>query len=113
MLTLRWLKKQGGIPAIEPVNRKKAALVYDTIDQFPIYKGQIVKEDRSMMNACFRIEDAALEKEFLQELKSHGMVGVKGHRSSGGFRISLYNALQYDSVIAITNLMKDFATRKG
>jgi phosphoserine aminotransferase len=65
------------------------------------------------MNACFRIEDPAIEKEFLQECKSHGMVGVKGHRSSGGFRISLYNALPIDSVIAITDLMKDFSSRKG
>ena len=113
MLTLRWLKKQGGVRAIEKINRKKAALVYETIDQHPIYKGQIVKEDRSIMNACFRIDDPAVEKEFLQECKANGMVGVKGHRSSGGFRISLYNALSYDSVIAITNLMKDFATRKG
>ena len=113
MLTLRWLKKQGGVRAIEKINKRKAAMVYDTIDQNPLYIGQIVPEDRSMMNACFRIEDPALEKEFLQECKSNGMIGVKGHRSSGGFRISLYNALQPDSVIAITGLMKDFATRKG
>ena len=113
MLTLRWLQKQGGVRAIEKINRRKAALVYDTIDQHPMYKGQIVPQDRSIMNACFRIDDPAIEKEFLQECKSNGMVGVKGHRSSGGFRISLYNALPIDSVIAITDLMKDFASRKG
>ncbi|HUR12436.1 MAG TPA: 3-phosphoserine/phosphohydroxythreonine transaminase [Flavitalea sp.] len=113
MLTLRWLKKQGGVTAIEKINRKKSSLVYETIDEFPLFRGQIVREDRSHMNVCFSIDDAQLEKEFLQECKSAGMIGVKGHRSSGGFRISLYNALTMDSVLAITSLMRDFATRKG
>lgn len=113
LLTLRWLKKQGGVAGIEKINRTKAALVYDTIDKSPLYKGQIAKEDRSMMNVCFTIQDPSLEKTFLQECKNNGMIGVKGHRTSGGFRISLYNALPLESVYAITDLMRDFATRNG
>jgi len=113
LLTLRWLKNQGGISGIEKINREKAALVYEAIDQFPIFRGQIAKEDRSLMNVCFAIQDLTLEKTFLQECKTNGMIGVKGHRSAGGFRISLYNALPIESVYAITDLMKDFAKRKG
>lgn len=113
MLTLRWLKEQGGIPAIEKVNRQKASLLYNTIDAYPIYKGRSAKEDRSLMNACFTIGDPELEKKFLSICKENNMVGVKGHRSSGGFRISLYNALPLSSVEVITELMRDFAEKKG
>ncbi len=110
LLTLRWLKAQGGVTAIEAINDKKADLLYNIIDAYPIYKGTVAKEDRSKMNACFIIEDAALEKEFLAVCEREGMIGVKGHRNSGGFRVSMYNALPYESVVALTDLMKDFAT---
>ncbi|MEI9945719.1 MAG: 3-phosphoserine/phosphohydroxythreonine transaminase [Chitinophagaceae bacterium] len=113
MLTLRWLKKQGGVTAIEKINNAKAELLYKTIDNFPLFKGVVAKEDRSNMNAVFIMEDAALEKEFSELCKKEGMYGVKGHRSVGGFRISLYNALSMESVEAITALMKDFARAKG
>ena len=113
LLTLRWLKKQGGVAGIEKINRTKASLLYETIDKFPLYQGQIAKEDRSIMNVCFTIPDTVLEKSFLQECKNNGMIGVKGHRTSGGFRISLYNALPLESVYAITDLMRDFAKRNG
>jgi phosphoserine aminotransferase len=73
----------------------------------------VAEEDRSYMNATFVMPDATLEKEFLELCKQEGMVGVKGHRSVGGFRISMYNALTIESVIALTDLMKDFAKRKG
>ena len=109
MLTLRWLKSMGGVAAIEKLNNKKAELLYNTIDSLELYKGTVAKEDRSKMNACFIIEDAALEKEFLALCEREGMIGVKGHRSSGGFRVSMYNALPYESVVAITDLMKHFA----
>ncbi len=113
MLTLRWLKNLGGVAAIERINNAKAELFYSTLDSLPIFKGIVAKEDRSYMNAVFIMDDPALEKEFLDLCKQEGMVGIKGHRSVGGFRVSMYNALQYESVIAITDLMKDFAKKKG
>jgi phosphoserine aminotransferase len=114
MLTLRWLKAQGGVEAIEEINNQKAQLLYNAIDSLPVYKGTVInKEDRSIMNACFTIENADLEKEFQTLCKQNGMVGVKGHRSVGGFRVSLYNALPMESVQVLTSLMKDFANKKG
>jgi phosphoserine aminotransferase len=113
MLTLRWLKNNGGIPAIEKINNKKAKLLYETIDSLPIYKGTVKKEDRSKMNACFVMENTELEKEFAAVAEKENLVGIKGHRSVGGFRISMYNALQYESVVLLTDVMKDFANKKG
>ena len=113
MLTLRWLKQLGGVGAIETRNDKKAALLYDTLDRLPVFKPTVAKEDRSKMNVVFVMNDPQLEQEFLTICKSNGMVGVKGHRSVGGFRISLYNALPYDGVQALTQLMDDFAQKKG
>lgn len=113
MLTLRWLKEQGGIPVMEKLNDAKAKLFYDTLDSLPLFKGPIAREDRSKMNAVFILNDTSLEKEFLDLCKVNGMIGVKGHRSVGGFRVSMYNALTIDSVKALTDLMKDFANRKG
>lgn len=113
MLTLRWLKKQGGVIAIEKINNAKAKLLYDTIDSLPVFKGTVTKEDRSKMNAVFVMEDPALEKEFSDLCKSEGMIGIKGHRSVGGFRVSMYNALKLESVEALTELMKNFANKKG
>ena len=113
LLTLRWLKQQGGVTAIEMVNDEKASLLYNALDELPIFKPTVAREDRSKMNAVFVMEDKNLEAEFLKLCKEEGMVGVKGHRSVGGFRVSLYNALPLESVKAITNLMHYFATRKG
>ena len=113
MLTLRWLKKTGGVAAIEKMNNAKAKLFYGTLDSLPLLKGKIVKEDRSKMNATFTIENSSLEKEFLELCKNEGMVGVKGHRTIGGFRVSMYNALPIESVKALTDLMKEFANKKG
>jgi phosphoserine aminotransferase len=113
MLTLRWLKKNGGIAEMEKLNDAKAALLYGTIDSLPLFKGVVAKEDRSQMNVVFVIEDPALEKEFLQICTREGMVGIRGHRTAGGFRASLYNALKMESVEALTDLMKEFANKKG
>lgn len=113
MLTLRWLKARGGIATIEAINNQKAALFYNTLDSLPIFRGTVNKEDRSKMNAVFVMNDPALEDEFLQLCKANNMEGVKGHRSVGGFRVSMYNALPLSSVQAITDLMKDFAAKKG
>lgn len=111
MLTLRWLKEQGGVPAIEEINDRKAALLYDTLDTIPVFKPTVDKADRSKMNVVFVMENPELEKEFLDLCKKEGMVGVKGHRSVGGFRISLYNALPLSSVEALVALMKHFALK--
>jgi len=113
MLTLRWLKAQGGVAAIEKINDQKAALLYNTIDALPLFKGSVAKEDRSKMNVCFVIEDPALEKAFLDACRENGMIGVKGHRTTGGFRVSLYNAMPLSGVEALTALMTDFAKKNG
>lgn len=113
MLTLQWLKDQGGVTAIEKKNNEKANLFYNTLDALPVFKGPVAKEDRSKMNAVFIMDNPGLEKEFQEICKKEGMVGIKGHRSVGGFRISMYNALTIDSVKALTDLMKEFATKKG
>ncbi|MEO8403569.1 MAG: 3-phosphoserine/phosphohydroxythreonine transaminase [Chitinophagaceae bacterium] len=113
MLTLRWLKNKGGAAALEKINTKKANLFYDTLDSLPMFKGPVAKEDRSKMNAVFVMEDTSLEKEFTDLCKKEGMYGFKGHRSVGGFRISMYNALPLESVEAMTSLMKHFAQRHG
>jgi phosphoserine aminotransferase len=109
MLTLRWLKKMGGVAGIEKLNNEKAELLYNMIDSMPLYKGKVAKEDRSNMNVVFTIEDPEVEKQFLDLCKKEGMYGVKGHRIVGGFRASLYNALPLSSVKAFTELMEDFA----
>ena len=113
MLTLKWLKENGGVAAVEKLNTAKAKLFYDTLDSLPIFKGTVVKEDRSTMNAVFVMDDKELEKEFLDRCKQEGLYGVKGHRSVGGFRVSMYNALALESVVVITEVMKDFANKKG
>jgi phosphoserine aminotransferase len=113
MLTLRWLKKTGGVAEAEKRNEAKAKLFYDTLDASPVFKGTVAKEDRSKMNGVFVAKDAETEKEFLALCEKEGMVGVKGHRTVGGFRVSMYNALDYESVEVLTDLMKHFAERKS
>ena len=112
LLTLRWLKGIGGVEEAEKRNNAKAGLFYQTLDASPVFKGTVATEDRSRMNALFVIEDEAAEKEFLSLCEKEGMVGVKGHRTTGGFRVSMYNALHIDSVKAITDLMNYFAQHK-
>ena len=115
MLTLRWIKKNGGLKGMQRRNKAKAAVLYQEIDRNPLFKGTTAVEDRSLMNVCFVMEEkyAALEKEFLKETEANGMVGLKGHRSVGGFRASIYNAMAKSSVQALADLMQDFAKRKG
>ena len=113
MLTLRWLKNKGGVAEIEKINNTKSKLFYDILDSLPVFTGPVAKEDRSKMNAVFVMKDGVLEKEFLEVCKNEGMVGIKGHRSVEGFRVSMYNALPLESVKAITDLMKEFAIKKG
>ena len=111
LLTLRWLKKIGGVAAIEKINNEKAELLYSTLASIPMFNLPVPQQDRSKMNAVFTMQDPALEKLFLARCKEEGMVGVKGHRSVGGFRVSMYNALPLSSVVDITDLIKDFANK--
>lgn len=113
MLTLRWLKKIGGVTAIEKINKEKATLFYNTLDSLPLFKGTVAKEDRSRMNAVFVMENPEAEKAFLQVCKNENLYGVKGHRSVGGFRASFYNALPLSSVQVLCDVMKDFAQKNG
>ena len=111
LLTLRWLKSIGGVKAIEEINLRKSALLYNTLSSLPIFNLPVAEADRSHMNAVFTMRDPELEKMFLARCKSENMVGVEGHRSVGGFRVSMYNALSLESVESITALMKDFANK--
>lgn len=108
MLTLRWLKSIGGIPAIEKINREKAERVYSMLDNHPVFRPTVAKEDRSRMNVVFVIDDPEKEKAFQQACKEQQFIGVKGHRSVGGFRLSLYNALPMESVDAFCQFASSF-----
>jgi phosphoserine aminotransferase len=113
MLTLRWILSEGGLSVMEQRNREKAELLYRTIDSLPIFKTLVEKEDRSWMNAVFFLNDPTLEASFLERCTKEGMVGVKGYRTVGGIRVSMYNALPLSSVEAICSLMRDFAAKNG
>jgi len=113
MLTMEWMKSIGGIAEIEKMNEAKAKLLYDEIDANPLFVGTAAKEDRSLMNVCFVMKDSALEPEFSKLAKERGLSGINGHRSVGGFRASIYNAMPISSVQALVNAMQDFAKTKG
>jgi len=110
LLTLKWLKDMGGLKVMEQKNAEKASLLYKEIDRNKMFVGTVAKEDRSRMNVCFLMAPGYenLEGDFLELAKSKGMVGIKGHRSVGGFRASLYNALPYESVQALVDCMAEF-----
>tara|TARA_R110000787_G_scaffold284341_1_gene397933 strand:- start:15599 stop:16666 length:1068 start_codon:yes stop_codon:yes gene_type:complete len=108
MLTLEWLKELGGISAIEKINNKKAALLYSEIDRNPLFKGFVSqKEDRSKMNATFNLTDTSVEEQFNTLWTDAGINGLKGHRSVGGYRASMYNALPLESVQVLVDVMKE------
>jgi len=108
MLTLEWLKNLGGISEIEKINNKKAELLYSEIDKNPLFSGFVSqKEDRSKMNATFNLTDSSLENQFNRLWTEAGINGLKGHRSVGGFRASMYNALPLESVQVLVDVMKE------
>ena len=107
LLTLKWLKKLGGIAAIEKVNETKANLLYTEIDRNPLFKGTVAKEDRSIMNATFLLENEAHQEIFDAMWKKAGISGINGHRSVGGYRASMYNALPVESVQVLVNVMRE------
>ena len=113
METLRWLKSIGGVPEIYRRNREKAALLYDEIDRNPLFRGTVEKEDRSLMNICFVMQEGYedLAPEFMEFAKSRDIVGIKGHRLVGGFRASCYNALPIESVRVLVECMQEFAAK--
>ena len=113
MLTLRWIIEQGGLAEMEKASLTKSALLYNTIDSLPVFKAHVAKEDRSHMNAVFFLSNPELEAPFLDLCKKEGMIGVKGYRTVGGIRVSMYNALPLESVQVFCDLMKDFALSKG
>jgi phosphoserine aminotransferase len=109
MLTLQWLKAKGGVEVIEQENITKARVLYDEIERNPLFKPVCATEDRSHMNVTFVMENPELEKPFLKLCDERGIVGIKGHRSVGGFRASIYNALPITSVYALIDVMQEFA----
>ena len=111
MLTLRWLKAKGGVAGIEQENNAKAWALYTEIDRNPLFKGVCAVEDRSHMNVCFVVENPEHEKPFLKLCEEKGIVGIKGHRSVGGFRASIYNALPITSVYVLIDAMREFAEK--
>ena len=110
METLRWIKGLGGVAEVEKMNLAKAKILYDAIDNSRMFMGTAETDSRSLMNICFvmKPEYAAKEEAFMEFSKKHGMVGIKGHRSVGGFRASTYNALPVESVHALVECMKTF-----
>jgi phosphoserine aminotransferase len=110
METLRWLKKNGGVEAMDRRAQERADMLYGEIDRNKLFHGTVAEEDRSVMNICFVMNDEykELEKPFLDYAISKGMVGIKGHRSVGGFRASCYNAQTVEGVQALINCMKEF-----
>jgi phosphoserine aminotransferase len=108
MLNLQWLKEKGGVKFIAKENLAKAQLLYDEIDRNPLFKGTAAKEHRSLMNVTFRMQNPADEADFLAYAAKCGMVGIKGYRTVGGFRASLYNALPYESVKALVSCMQAY-----
>ncbi len=112
MLTLEWLQNLGGIEAIEEINDKKARLIYSEIDLNPVFEGYAKKEDRSNMNATFNLADPKLKDVFDQMLVEAGINGLNGHRSVGGYRASMYNALSLESVGVLVDVMSELE-RKG
>lgn len=108
--TLRWIKGLGGVKVMEEMNKKKAQLLYDAIDNSKMFVGTVEPDSRSLMNICFVMKEQYKDKEdaFMEAAKKKGMIGIKGHRSVGGFRASTYNALPYESVKALVDCMHEF-----
>ncbi len=112
-LVFDWLKERGGLSAMETVNREKAEKLYAAIDASDFYANPVEIQSRSLMNIPFTLADAALDKPFLQQAEEAGLLNLKGHRSVGGMRASIYNAVGMDAVDALISFMQDFEKRKA
>jgi phosphoserine aminotransferase len=113
MLNLRWLKKNGGVSWIQDINEQKAALLYNEIDTNPLFTGPNAVEDRSNMNATFLLTEDALTDTFNEMWNAANISGIKGHRSVGGYRASMYNAMPLESVQVLVNVMQELAQKHG
>lgn len=111
--TLKWVKRMGGVAAMQTRNEEKARRLYAEIDANPLFKGTCAKEDRSNMNVTFVMEKPELEGAFDKVAAAEGLSGLKGHRSVGGFRASIYNAMDVESIDALVAVMRDFAKKNG
>lgn len=112
-LVTEWIENMGGLAELEKVNRKKAELLYGQIDSTDFYKGTVQNDSRSIMNVTFRLPSEELEKQFIAESLDAGMIGLKGHRSVGGCRASIYNAVPLKAVEALVDFMKEFEKKNG
>jgi phosphoserine aminotransferase len=112
-LVFKWLKQQGGLAAMEQKNIQKAKLLYDFLDSSRFFHNPVAREDRSRMNVPFTLKDASLDEAFLKGAAAQGMVQLKGHRSVGGMRASIYNAMPIEGVQALVSYMKDFEAKHG
>jgi phosphoserine aminotransferase len=113
VLVFQWLKKQGGMTAMEQINRAKAALLYDYLDQTEFYHSPVAKDDRSLMNIPFTLRNADLDRVFIQETEAAGLTQLKGHRSVGGMRASIYNAMPIEGVQTLVQFMREFERKHG
>jgi len=113
MLTMRWVKENGGVEAMQKRNAEKASLLYDAVDANPLFTCPVAEEDPSHMNAVFIANDEKIEAPFLEACKAADIIGIKGHRSVGGFRASMYNAMDKSSVEVLVEVMNDFAQKHG
>ena len=104
----QWLKKQGGLEAMKEYNEKKAKILYDYLDESSLFKGTVVPKDRSLMNVPFVTGDKDLDARFVKEAAAAGLVNLKGHRTVGGMRASIYNAMPMEGVEALVTFMKKF-----
>lgn len=112
-LVAEWIESLGGLTAMAAINERKAKKLYDTIDELPHFNGVARADSRSLMNVCFRLAEPKLEDEFIAQAEAAGCVGLKGHRSVGGLRASLYNALPESSVSVLCDVMRDFDRKHG
>ncbi|MBV8032145.1 MAG: 3-phosphoserine/phosphohydroxythreonine transaminase, partial [Betaproteobacteria bacterium] len=112
-LVFKWLKQLGGLPVIEKLNIEKSKLLYDYLDHSRFFRNPVAKEDRSRMNVPFTLKDSSLDEAFLKGAVQRGMVQLKGHRSVGGMRASIYNAMPIEGVRALVDYMKEFEAKHG
>ncbi len=112
-LVFQWLKKLGGLAKMEQINIAKARMVYDYLDETEFYQSPVARDDRSRMNIPFTLRNAALDEAFLKDAKASGLTQLKGHRSVGGMRASLYNAMPMEGVSALIGFMREFERKHG
>lgn len=112
-LVMEWMESLGGISAVQKINEAKAAALYSTIDSSDFWRCPVAEEDRSIMNVVWRLPSEELEAEFVSQAKNAGMIGLKGHRSVGGIRASIYNAVPREAIDTLTAFMKDFEKKNG